>query len=74
MNFYFVDTISACSEISYTIIGCDQSPGNNFVVESSYAAGVFGGELLAHNVGANNLMDPGINYGLGLNEAEVQTV
>lgn len=63
VNFYFVDTISACGgTISVNIIGCGETPGNDFVVESVWAddntipAGgniTFGVQLLAHELGHN---------------------
>tara|TARA_R110000803_G_scaffold34838_8_gene75836 strand:+ start:37159 stop:37827 length:669 start_codon:yes stop_codon:yes gene_type:complete len=62
VNFYFIDTISACGGFLITgIVGCGETPGNNFVVESSYAAGSSGGELLAHEL-AHNL---GLNHQSG---------
>ena len=56
VNFYYVDLIGACgSTVSSSIVGCGQVGGNNFAVESSFAAGSFGAELnsheLAHNLG-----------------------
>jgi len=53
VNFYFIDSISACGIINVNIVGCGEFPGNDFVVESSFAAGRFGGELLAHELGHN---------------------
>ncbi|GAC99977.1 hypothetical protein [Agarivorans albus] len=71
VNFYFIDTISACGSFVLTgIVGCGEYFGNDFVVESSYAAGSFGGELLAHELGHNLglphmngafLMNPSLN-------------
>jgi hypothetical protein len=70
---YFVDTISACGSTTNApgIIGCGQRPGNNFVVESLFALGTLGAELVAHELGrnlglthidnVNNLMDSFIN-------------
>jgi len=58
VNFYFIDTISACGGFIITgIVGCGEFPGNDFVVESSFAAGGFGGELLAHELGHNLGLD-----------------
>ena len=66
VNFYFIDTISACGGIDVNIIGCGQVNGPNFVVESAYAADTsipFGGntqvgvQLLAHELGHNLGLD-----------------
>ena len=53
VNFYFVDTISACGGFNVNIIGCGEFPGNDFVVESDFAAGPSGAQLLAHELGHN---------------------
>ena len=62
VNFYFVDTISACGFIDASIIGCGELPGNNFVVESDWAANTTippggnittGVNILAHELGHN---------------------
>lgn len=63
VNFYYVDTISACGvTISVNIIGCGETPGQDFVVESVWAADTtiplggnitFGQQLLAHELGHN---------------------
>lgn len=84
VNFYFVDTISACGgTISASIVGCGELPGNDFVVESSFAAGGFGGELLAHELGHNLglghlngsfLMNPFLNSSTVITVAEVTTI
>ena len=58
VNFYFIDTISACGgTVNALIVGCGEYPGNDFVVESTFAAGPFGGELLAHELGHNLGLD-----------------
>jgi len=58
VNFYFIDTISACGGFIITgIVGCGEFFGNDFVVESSFAASGFGGELLAHELGHNLGLD-----------------
>jgi len=72
VNFYFVDTISACGLSTGTgIVGCGETPGNDFVVESSFAAGSYGIELMAHELGHNlglghlagkNLMNGYLNH------------
>ena len=84
VNFYFIDTLSACGgQINVNFVGCGELPGNDFVVESAFAAGGNGGELLAHELGhnlglghrnGNNLMDPFINGFTDLNAAEVATI
>jgi len=83
VNFYFVDTISACGGFNPAIVGCGELPGNDFVVESSFAAGGFGGELLAHELGhnlglghlnGNYLMNPSLNNFTELTSAEVTTI
>jgi hypothetical protein len=61
VNFYFVDTIEACGGFDVNIIGCGETPGQDFVVESAWAAdstiqpgGIsFGVQLLAHELGHN---------------------
>lgn len=53
-NFYFVDTIEACGgQINVNIIGCGETPGQDFVVESAFAATAQGALLLAHELGHN---------------------
>ncbi|MBL4823197.1 MAG: PEP-CTERM sorting domain-containing protein [Colwellia sp.] len=84
VNFYFVDTISACGgTINSGIVGCGELPGNDFVVESSFAAGAYGGELLAHELGhnlglghlnGNYLMNPYLNNYTEITAAEVTIV
>ena len=85
VKFYYIDTISACGvTISPGIVGCGAFPGNDFVVESLFAAGSFGAELLghelAHNLGvghrtsATALMNPSLNGGTTLNAAEVAII
>ncbi|MDO6687566.1 MULTISPECIES: PEP-CTERM sorting domain-containing protein [unclassified Agarivorans] len=84
VNFYFIDTISACgSQINRGIVGCGEYFGNDFVVESSYAAGSLGGELLAHELGHNlglphlsgaYLMNPSLNNRTLITEPEVERI
>ncbi|WP_163134009.1 zinc-dependent metalloprotease family protein [Agarivorans sp. Alg241-V36] len=84
VNFYFVDTISACGgTINAGIVGCGEYFGNDFVVESSYAAGSYGGELLAHELGHNLglphmngafLMNPSLNRQTLITEDEVTRI
>lgn len=84
VNFYFIDTISACGgSINTGFVGCGETPGNDFVVESSFAAGGFGAELLAHelahNLGLDHLigsflMNPSLNNNTTLTNSEVNTI
>ncbi len=82
VNFYFVDTVDSCGGFNTGIVGCGEFPGNDFVVESSYAAGSFGGELLAHELGHNlglnhsagGLMNPSLNNSTTLTTQEVTTI
>lgn len=85
VNFYFVDTISACGGvINANFIGCGEVSGQDFVVESDWAASpVYGANLLSHELGhnlglghrnGNVLMDPFINTFIELNAAEVATI
>jgi len=62
VNFYFVDTVDACGGFNTSIIGCGEMPGQDFVVESNWAANTtipqggntsFGVQLLAHELGHN---------------------
>lgn len=82
VNWYFVDSISACGgTIAAGIVGCGSTPGNNFAAESVFAAGAFGVELLAHELAHNlglghtgaigNLMDATLNGNTDLTSAQV---
>lgn len=61
VNFYFVDTLDSCGGFNVNYIGCGEYPGNDFVVESVWAADntpqaggfTFGEQLLAHELGHN---------------------
>jgi len=81
----FVDTISVCgSDSNANIVGCGNLGGPGLVVESGYAAGSFGAELLAHELGHNlglghtngdgNLMDPTLNGNTDLTTDQVATI
>ncbi len=84
VNFWFLDDLTWCGNINVNYVGCGDLPGNDFVVESVFASGPNNAELLAHELGHNlnlahrngvgNLMDPTINGGIGLNDAEVATI
>jgi hypothetical protein len=63
VNFYFIDTMSACGgQINVNIIGCGEVNGQDFVVESVFAADnstpaggdtTVGVQLLSHELGHN---------------------
>ncbi len=54
VNLFFVDTVDFCGgTFAVGIVGCANRPGNDIVVESVYAAGLLGGELIAHELGHN---------------------
>lgn len=84
VNFWFLDDLTWCGNINPGYVGCGETPGNDFVVESVFADSGFNAELLAHelghnlglshNAGINNLMDPFINGGTDLSAAEVATI
>lgn len=83
--FFYVDTIDYCSGFNTNIVGCGQVGGNKFAVESNFAAGRFGGELNAHELGHNlglshtpnsdapsgNLMDSSLNGNTTLTSLQV---
>ena len=83
INFFYVDSISSCGTIDPNIIGCAALNDPNLVVESSFAAGPNGAELLAHELAHNlgldhnsgsmlpNLMDPTINGSTAITVAQV---
>lgn len=85
INFYFIDFISACGfDINKYFVGCGQVNGNNFVVESDFASGSSGTELLAHELGHNlglfhltdtiGLMSPSLNNNTSLSSNEVSAI
>lgn len=83
VNFYFIDSISACGgTINVNIVGCGEFPGNDFVVESNFAAGIYGNELLAHELGHNlglghtsgGLMNPSLNNSTTLTSGQVSSL
>ena len=63
VNFYFIDTIhDSCGVVGAGVIGCGESPGNDFLVESVFADNntkpgdgitTVGVQLLAHELGHN---------------------
>jgi Metallo-peptidase family M12B Reprolysin-like/PEP-CTERM motif len=84
VNFFFVDTIDSCGVINVNFIGCGETPGQDFVVESAFAASSQGALLLAHELGHNLgldhlngsqfLMNPSLDGGDLLTVAEVATI
>jgi hypothetical protein len=86
VNFWFLDSISWCSNINSNYVGCGESSGNDFVVESVYASGNYNAELLSHELGHNlglphrdgtinnELMDKNMNGGTTLLTSEVETI
>ena len=84
INIFYVDTVTGCgATTSPAVVGCGQVGGNNQVIESSFAAGGFGAELLAHELGHNlglphlagaNLMNPTLNNNTTLTPAQVTTI
>ena len=67
VNFYFIDTLSRCGGVTnVNFIGCGELPGQDFIVESVFAANTtipaggnitFGIQLLAHELGHNLGLD-----------------
>ena len=66
VNFYYVDAVDACDGFNASVIGCGEYPGNDFVVESIWAANTtipiggtaqYGVQLLAHELGHNLFLD-----------------
>jgi hypothetical protein len=52
--FYFIDTLDYCGgTLNVNFIGCGEFPGNDFVVESSFAAGSDNAILYSHELGHN---------------------
>ena len=84
VNFWFLDNITWCGNNFIFYVGCGETPGNDFVVESAYADSLFNAELLAHELGHNlglphnsgskNLMDAFLNGGTDLSSTEVATI
>jgi len=86
VNFYFVDSIDACgNDINANFIGCGETPGNDFVVESDFAANPATGALLlshelghnlglGHNVDSSFLMYFALNGGSLFSASEVAAI
>lgn len=84
-SFFFVDTIDSCGGFNVNIVGCGETPGNDFMVESNFADSDFNAELLAHELAHNlglqhtldddvGLMDPTINGSTLLTEDQVAQI
>ncbi len=83
VNMFFIDTLDWCGFSSPSIVGCANRPGNDIVVESSFAAGGNGAELNAHELGHNlglehetfpNLMTGSINGNTSLTADQIATI
>ncbi len=51
VSLYFVDAIDYCGGYNKSVVGCGTVRGNQVAVESGYAAGSYGAELIAHELG-----------------------
>jgi len=82
---YFVDSIDWCGESNPAIVGCAFQPGNDLVIESGFAAGANGAELIAHELAHNlslehdelpagNLLDPTINGNTTLTASQASAI
>lgn len=82
---FFVDSISWCGDTNLNYVGCGEFPGHVLTVESSFAAGTNGANLLAHELGHNlwlphvddntNLMNAFLIAGFGtLSTSQVSTI
>jgi hypothetical protein len=85
VNLFFVDSVDFCgASFDIGIIGCANSPGNQIVLESVWAAGGLGAELTAHELGHSlglghvddiaNLMNPVLMGGTQLTPSQMATV
>lgn len=82
---FFVDQINFCGSPGGGIVGCGQQPGDVLMVNSFYAAGSTGAELIAHELGHNldlghnstdagNLMAPTLSSSFGITADQVSTI
>lgn len=83
VNLFFVNEINWCGGVFPNAVGCAFKGLGIAAVESSVAAGAFGGELNAHEVGhtlgldhtaGEGLMGPFLNGDLSLTPTEVSTI
>ena len=82
IDMFFVDTIDYCGGYNTSIVGCGFVGAAGLMVESIFAAGSYGVELLAHELGHNlglghggcGLMGPALNNNTCLSAAEVSTI
>lgn len=84
INLIFVDTVNWCGFYSPDIVGCTNSRGNTFVLESDAAASSMGTELLAHELGhllglrhvggLPNLMNTSLNGDTSLTPDQLATI
>lgn len=85
VSMYFVDSIGFCG-VAAAFVGCAELPGDDIVLDSVFAAGAFGAELEAHELGhnlglvhdpeppADNLMNPTMNGQTNLTAAQVAVI
>lgn len=81
---FFIDAINWCGVAVPNIVGCANTPGNQQMLDSDFAAGPSGAELTAHELGHNfglshrndntALMNPFINGGTALIASEIATI
>ena len=85
VNLFFIDSLEFCAGgNSPGLVGCGDLPGNHIVVESGFASGVNGGELIAHELGHNlgldhvadgaNLMNETVDSDFTLTAAQVTSI
>ena len=82
VNMYFVDALDWCGVHNASIVGCATLPGNDVILESATAAGGFGAELNAHELGhtlgldhsGSGLMASALNGNTTLSSAQVSTI
>lgn len=83
LNVFYTDQISWCGGDIPAAVGCGAVDGAVLIVESDFAAGAFGAELIAHEIGHNlnlghtggeGLMGPRLNNDTTLTAGEVETI
>jgi len=78
----FVESIDWCSGYDENVAGCAMRSAPGLFVESDFAAGPFGAEMVAHEIAHNlglrhrvgGLMDPMLNGETDLTRAEAETI